>query len=139
MSILKQLLLNKHLNKIGVGYDISNEIKSFCFYDIVTWETINLIRQSKNTINNLIKYSCISRYNPHDFYDEDENHDEHWVFWIFDQAEGAIQFQSMNCKKCGNYKFTTNNEFPNSIRCQCFNDTDVPPLVDMETGLWVFE
>jgi len=140
MSILKQLLINRHLNNIGVGYDIANEIKSFCFYDIVTWETINFIRQSKNRINNLIKYSCISRNTPHDFFEIGlEDDDEQWVFWIFEPNENGITFQSINCKLCGDYKFTSNNEFPNKIRCHCFNDDDVPPLIDMETGLWVFE
>jgi hypothetical protein len=138
MSITKQLLINKHLNKIGVGYDISNEIKSYCFYDIVTWRTMNHIRQSKNTIHNLINHSCISRNNPHDFYEDNEEKDEHWVFWIYEGDN--IQFQSMNCHKCGNYRFTNTNVFPNSIRCFCLNDDDdVPPLIDMETGLWVFE
>lgn len=140
MSILKQLLINKHLNKLGIGYDISNEIKSFCFYDIKTWETINFIRYSKNRINNLIKNYCISRNSPHDFFEIGlQDYDEHWVFWIFDEEEKCTQFQSINCKVCGDYKFITSNEFPNSIRCNCLNDDDLPPLIDMETGLWVFE
>jgi hypothetical protein len=136
MSIIKQLCINK-FNFPG---DILNEIKSFCFYDIRSWETINFIRHSKNRINNLINNSAITRNNPYDFFDTDNpNEDEHWVFWIFEPTENSIQFQSMNCKCCGNYKFTNFNEFPNTIRCFCLNDDEnVPPLVNMDTGLWIF-
>ena len=136
MSIIKQMCINK----FNLGEDILNEIKSFCFYDIRTWETINFIRHSKKRINSLIKNSTISRNNPHDFFDpQNPNEDEHWVFWIFEPNENSVTFQSINCKFCGDYKFTTINEFPNCIRCNCPNDDEgVPPLINMDTGLWVF-
>jgi hypothetical protein len=134
MSIVKQL----HVNKLGFCFDVTDIIKSYCFYDIITWETISLIRSFKNRLNELINNSCISRKNPHDFFDIEADNDEHWVFWIFDHTENATHFQSINCKICGNYKFTTNNDFPDNIRCNCFDENDnVPPLIDMETGIWV--
>jgi len=139
MTILRQLLINKHLDNIGVGYDINNKIKSYCFYDIITWETINFIRQSKFRINNLIKHSCISRNMPYDFYELGlEDNGEQWIFWIYEPNENGVIFQSVNCKLCGEYKFTTHNEFPNKIRCFCLNDEEnIPPLVDIETGIWL--
>ena len=38
-SITKQI----YINKLTISNDLSNEIKSFCFYDTKTWELMNFI------------------------------------------------------------------------------------------------
>jgi hypothetical protein len=127
--ILKQMLINK----MDLCNDISNEIKSYCFYDVKSWQTINFARQSKNKINNLIKYSCISRNNPHGLFENNlADIDEQWIFWIFDNEENVVQFHSINCEKCGNYKFTVNDVFPDSIRCICYD-------YNLDGDFWNFE
>ena len=92
------------INQINLPYDTKDIIKSFCFYDIKTWETIQFIRVKKEEINRIFKYSVYSRATaPSEFY-ENDNHDEQWVFWVdTDEDRDYIQFQGSNCKVCGNY------------------------------------
>ena len=42
-SIVKQSIINQ----LNLPYDVRDTIKSFCFYDIKTWETIQFIRYKK--------------------------------------------------------------------------------------------
>ena len=99
-SIMKQCIINQ----INLPYDTKDIIKSFCFYDIKMWETIQNIRVKKEEINRIFKYRINSRATtPSEFYEDDDD-DEHWVFWV-DTPEDRdyMQFQGSNCKVCGNY------------------------------------
>jgi hypothetical protein len=115
-SIVKQLLINK----LDVSSeDLLDSIKSFCFYDAKSWETISFIKTKKERINYLLKNETFSRANP----DYDEN-DEVWVFWVEDETDGPNpQFQAINCRVCGNY-ITINPTIPNHIKCHCHINDD---------------
>lgn len=121
-SIAKQLLINQ----INLSDDLLNEIKSYCFYDVKSWETIKFIKSKKSRIHTIINNSTISRANPCDFYLNDEDTNEHWVFWTFDEKDGHNkQFQSLNCKYCGNYKISVNLEnYAERIICQDIEHID---------------
>ena len=133
-TIFKQMCINT----IGLPSDILNEIKSFCFYDIKSWETMSFIKYKKNRIHELFKTSTISRANPYDlFLGENEDVAEHWVFWTFDEDDGPNkQFQGSNCKCCGNY-LIENERYAKNILCICPNDLlendSIPPLIDIFT------
>lgn len=124
-----------HINKFNLSDDLLNEIKSYCFYDVKSWETMNFIKYKKNRIHNLFKTATISRANPYDLYFGDGNTDEQWVFWAFDEDDGANkQFQACNCKYCGNYKVVANETYrTDKIICHCIgdDDDDIPPLIDI--------
>jgi len=129
-SIAKQLCINK----LNLSHDLLNEIKSYCFYDIKTWELINFIKYKKQRICHLFKNSTISRANPYDLYVHDENTDQQWVFWTFDQDDGPNrQFQAYNCKYCGNYKLVSNENYINKIICQCNDYDDLPDLISINS------
>lgn len=115
-SITKQMLMNK----IILPQELLNEMKSYCFYDVKSWETINFIKSKKNRIHDLFKNSTISRANPDDYYSDDEDNDEHWIFWTFDEEDGLNkQFQGINCKHCGNYKMIQNHDlYSHRVFCQ---------------------
>jgi len=127
-SITKQMCINKfHLPN-----DLLNEIKSYCFYDIKTWELMNFIKSKKKRIGYLFRNATISRANPYDLYFRDENTDEQWVFWTFDEEDGRNkQFQAFNCNCCGNYKIVANElYYTDKIICQCIiNYDDLPDLI----------
>jgi len=131
-SLSKQL----HINKLNLSDDLLNEVKSYCFYDVRSWETINFIKYKKRRIHELFKHSTISRANPYDLYFGDENTDQQWVFWTFNEDDGPNrQFQAFNCRCCGNYKVISNETYrTNKIVCQCIdNDDDIPDLIDIQT------
>ena len=128
-SIVKQLLINNL--KID-SVDILEKVKSYCFYDKKTWETMCFIRDKKEKINYLLNNFTISRANPLDYFDDDADNDEHWMYWILDNNDGPnIQFQGINCKICGNYITISRNNVPNNIKCICpindyhFDDDDI--------------
>jgi hypothetical protein len=133
-SLLKQL----HINKLSLSYDLLNEVKSYCFYDIRTWETMNFIKYKKRRIHDLFKHSTISRANPYELYFGDENKVQKWVFWTFNEDDGPNhQFQAFNCRCCGNYRVVSNEIYrTNKIICQCidYDDyDDLPELIQIET------
>jgi hypothetical protein len=129
-SIAKQLCINK----LNLSHDLLNEIKSYCFYDIKTWELINFIKHKKQRICHLFKNATISRANPYDLYVHDENTDQQWVFWTFDEDDGPNhQIQSYNCKYCGNYKLVSNENYINKIICQCNDYDDLPDLISINS------
>jgi hypothetical protein len=114
-SLIKQLLINS----LNVSSDdLLDEIKSFCFYDAKTWETISFIKSKKERIHYLFNNETCSRANPgnDESYDED---DEHWFFWVENEDDGDNpQFQAINCRDCGDY-ISINPIIPNNIKCQC--------------------
>jgi hypothetical protein len=113
-SIIKQLLINK----LDIPTDLFDKIKGFCFYDRKSWETIQFIRYKKELINDIFKNHTISRANPSDWFD-DNNNDEHWVFCIDTPEDIRCQFQSANCLVCGNY---IQEYVPERIKCSCSHD-----------------
>ena len=119
-SVTKQL----HINKLDIASDLLTEIKSYCFYDTKSWETIQHIKSKKNRINHLINESCISRANPDNLYHFGADTDEHWSFWVFDEDDGDNpQFQAVNCYSCGEYKIISHN-VPENIKCRCHFNND---------------
>lgn len=115
-SLTKQLIINE----INLPRELLFEIKNYCFYDVKSWETINFIKSKKTRIHNLFKNSTISRANPDDYYSDDEDNDEHWIFWTFNEEDGLNkQFQGINCKHCGNYKMIENHQdYSHRVFCQ---------------------
>lgn len=136
-SLHKQLLINK----LNLSSELINEIKSFCFYDVKSWETIQFIKNKKRRIHYLFTNVTISRANPHDVYFHDENTDQHWAFWTYDEEDGKnVEFQSCNCKYCGNYKIISNEVYINKIVCHCNNDyNDLPDLIDIDEEYFEYE
>lgn len=132
-SIAKQLCINK----IDLADDLLNEIKSYCFYDTKTWETMNFIKYKKDRICGLFRNATISRANPYDVYFGDESTEQQWVFWVFDEEDGPNkQFQCINCKYCGNYKVFGNDIIfhTDKIICYCTNDNEsLPDLIPLNS------
>jgi hypothetical protein len=118
-SIVKQLLINQ----LAIPTDLFDNIKSFCFYDRKSWETIRFIRYKKELINDIFANHTISRANPSDWLSYD---DEHWVFWVDTQEDDMkCQFQGTNCIVCGNYlPENAAAYFPTSIQCACTSRYD---------------
>jgi hypothetical protein len=116
-SIIKQLLINNLHVSSG---DLLDKIKSYCFYDAKTWETISFIKSKKQRIHHLFNNETRSRANPNG----DDNDDEHWFFWVENGDDGRNpQFQGLNCRDCGNY-ISINPIIPNNIKCFCHYDND---------------
>ena len=141
-SIVKQLLINN----LNISSDnLLDKIKSFCFYDAKTWETISFIKLKKQRIHDLINYETFSRANPiynygieiENDYDEDDWHhynndieiendydDQHWYFRVNNEDDGRNrQFQAINCRVCGNY-ISIDPIIPNNIKCYCLINAD---------------
>jgi len=120
-SIVKQMLINK----LDVSSeDLLDSIKSYCFYDAKTWETISFIKTKKERINYLLKNETFSRANPIDDTLVDDNNEEVWAFWVEDETDGLNpQFQAINCRVCGNY-ISINPTIPNHIKCHCHINED---------------
>jgi len=124
-SIIKQLLINNLHVSSG---DLLDKIKSYCFYDAKTWETISFIKSKKERIHHLFNYETFSRANPfHNHAIEianDYDDDEHWYFRVNNEDDGPnLQFQGVNCRVCGNY-VSIDPIVPNNIKCFCHNDND---------------
>lgn len=122
-SFTKQILINK----INLSHELLDEIKSYCFYDTKSWETMEFIKNKKRRIHHLFTYATISRAKPHDVYFHDENTNQQWGFWTFDEEDGEnVQFQSYNCKHCGNYRIIGNQFYIEKIVCHCLEwDDDI--------------
>jgi len=123
-SIIKQLLINNLHVSSG---DLLDKIKSYCFYDAKTWETISFIKSKKERIHHLFNYETFSRANPiHNHAIEIANgyDDELWYFRVENEDDGPNrQLQAVNCRVCGNY-VSIDPIVPNNIKCFCHNDND---------------
>jgi len=121
-SIVKQLLINNlHIS----SDNLLDKIKSYCFYDAKTWETISFIKSKKERIHHIFNNETYSRANPihnHGIEIDDDYDDEHWYFRVNNNDDGRNrQFQAVNCRVCGNYVHPI---VPNNIKCFCHNDND---------------
>jgi len=112
-SIAKQCIINQ----LKLQYDVKELIKSLCFYDIKTWETIQFIKNKKQEIDFIFKYEAISRATqPSQFYSNDD-YDEYWYFGL---ESGECQIQGANCSVCGNYLSSyAPNYISQKIVCNC--------------------
>lgn len=109
-SIIKQLLINL----LGSPCDLFD-----------SWETIQFIRYKKELINDIFKNHTISRANPSDWFDDDD--DAHWALWV-DTPEDHMkcQFQGANCLVCGNYIPEYAGYYvPERIKCSCTSRYDL--------------
>lgn len=89
-SVLKQCAINR----LDLPSDLHDIIKSYCFYDIKSWEMIQFIRYKKGLINDIFKNNVV--------YDDDG--EGHWGVWVNTDEDGVkCQFQGVNCFVCGNY------------------------------------
>jgi len=120
-SIVKQLLIN---NLNVSSEDLLDNIKSFCFYDAKSWETISFIKSKKQRIHYLFNNETISRANHINDTMDDDNNEEYWAFWVEDGIDGPNpQFQAINCRVCGNY-ISISPIIPNHIKCHCHINDD---------------
>lgn len=123
-STIKQCMINQ----MGLPYEIRDMIKSYCFYDIKTWETIQFIHYKKRIINDIFKH--------HVTFIRDDDDDGHWAFWTdTDEDRYTHQFQGTNCIVCGNYDATyAPNYISRNIICNCprahYIDYDLDYLMD---------
>jgi hypothetical protein len=134
MTTLTPITKQLHINKFNLSDDLLNVIKSYCFYDIKTWELMNFIKYKKYRIHNLFKTSTISRANPYQLYFGNQDTEEYWMFWVFFDDGPNKQFQACNCKYCGNYKIIANGTYyTEKIICHCIVDefADLPPLIEI--------
>jgi hypothetical protein len=147
-SLTKQMYINRFTISNDFSNDLSNEIKSFCFYDTKTWELMNFIKYKKNQIHSLFKTSTISRAN-HSVYFGEEKSREWWIFYVHDDDGYTKQIGGKNCNCCGNYKPFSNRIYYHhyhhyhyhyydrtvidKIACHCIVDeyADMPPLIEI--------
>jgi hypothetical protein len=117
-SITKQLFINRLI----LPQELQTTIKSYCFYDVLTWKTIQFIKSKKNRIHHLLNTACLSRANhPINLYPFGSDTEEHWVFYVYNEEDGGNQqFQANNCSLCGEYKMTGSRFIlPERIQCKC--------------------
>jgi hypothetical protein len=73
-------VIQLHINRINLPYELLDIIKSYLFYDIKTYNIIQNTKTQKQIMNNLINSAQMSRANHfgnHPNYTDDE---EGWVF-----------------------------------------------------------
>ena len=120
-SVVKQCIINR----LDIPSDLHDIIKSYCFYDIKSWETIQFIRDKKEVINNIFKNNVVSRVNQSDMYVYDDD-ERHWVFWVdTEEDRDRCQFQGLNCLGCGNYDEVYAPDYiSRKIICNCEDEYD---------------
>ena len=106
MSVEKQVIINK----IAIPYELLSIIKDYCFDN----ELSLFIKTTKKQIINDFKYA-FSRINNFNY--NFNKLEETWCFWF--GSKNDIQYQAVNCRKCGNYKLSQNIELQEGIRCYC--------------------
>jgi hypothetical protein len=118
------------INQLPLCQDVLEIVKSYCFYDKKTLETIKFVKYLQKHIVTLFDFAASSRkngfhmYDDHDYHDdhddgeyEDPDEDEHWSFCI-DSDE--VAFQAVNCRFCGNYWSQYSPDWaPHNILCNC--------------------
>ena len=116
-------VIQLHINRINLPYELLDIIKSYLFYDIKTYNIIQNSKTQKRIMNNLINSAQMSRANHfgnHPNYTDDE---EGWVFGFgSEHPTEYIQLQAINCYYCGNYIQHTHYyelNYPKRIYCSC--------------------
>ena len=126
-SIIKQCIINQ----LDIPRELREVVKSYCFYDIKSWETIQFIRYKKEYINHLFKNNII-RENEPDLY----GRVGHWDVYVdTDEDRYRCQFQGTNCIICGNYiQEYAPHYISTKIICNCEFYMDVDSVVDYDLG-----
>ena len=100
---------------LPLPFEVSDIINSFLFYSIET-----IAKKNKQEIIQKINCAYYSRKNNIlQGIDQDEDEDEHWTFMVFCPYDLELQFQAINCSKCGNYKLSETDEISNKAICLC--------------------
>jgi len=145
-SIYKQFLINQFNNKPITNIHPSNPsnpnlpkelcdiIKSFCFYDTVSYQIMCNIIRYKVDICDIINEHVINNEQLFIDYFEDEYEDEEtphnldhatviYTIQKYNPLENTFYFSMSNvidiCLKCGNYVSCSTPDIPNNIRCTC--------------------
>ena len=109
------------INRLNLPNELQYIIKSYCFYDKKTYETMKFIKNKISEIDYNFKNNSFSRANPINLISTtDSDEDEHWSFCYDITRLSETQFQAINCKHCGNYVMCDKfNLVPNKIKCSC--------------------
>ena len=140
-TMTTQSNLNPNLNpkpNINIKPDLPKElcdiIKSYCFYDTVSYQKMSNTIQYKVDICDIIKEHVINNeqlfidYFEHEDEDEETPHNlnhETVIYTIqkYNPLENTFYFSMSNvidiCLKCGNYVSCSTPDIPNNIRCTC--------------------
>ena len=135
-SIYKQFLINQFNNNPNIKPDLPKElcdiIKSYCFYDTISYQILCNIIRYKVDICDIINEHVINNEQLFiDYFDDEENTDiiDHatviYTIQKYNPLENIFYFSMSNvidlCKKCGNYISCKTPNIPTHIRCTCFN------------------
>ena len=104
------------INQIPLCSDVLEIVKSYCFYDKKTAETIKFVKGVKQHIVTFIDFATFSRRNGFGDFEEDSDEVEHWAFYIHRHEP---MLQGVNCKTCGNYWEQHHRLAPRNILCNC--------------------
>ena len=143
-SIYKQFLINQFNNPItpihpsnpsnpktpNLPKELCDIIKSYCFYDTVSYQILCNIIRYKVDICDIINEHVINNEQLFIDYFEDEdatpNLDHATVIYTiqkYNPLENTFYFSMSNvidlCKKCGNYVSCKTPNIPSHIRCTC--------------------
>lgn len=106
-------------------FEVSEIINSFLFEDKKTNETKKFIKTKKREIVEKFENAYCSRNQPNEdtYLYEDPDSCEHWSLhlceWFdYENYDNEVQFQAINCQKCGNYKMSS-SELVEKIVCRC--------------------
>ena len=121
-------IIQLHMNRLNLPYDLVDVIKSFLFYDIKTYVLILNSKIQKQIIHILFMNDALSRANHFDNKPSYTDKEEDWAFGFSGlHPTEDLQLQAINCGGCGNYKIHTNMyefEYPNRIYCLCHLEDD---------------
>ena len=142
-SIYKQFLINQFNNPItpihpsspktpNLPKELCDIIKSYCFYDTVSYEILCNIIRYKVDICDIINEHVINNEQLFiDYFDDEETTDiiDHatviYTIQKYNPIENVFYFSMSNvidlCKKCGNYISCKTPNIPIHIRCACYN------------------
>jgi len=140
-SIYKQFLVNQFNNPItpktpDLPKELCDIIKSYCFYDTVSYQILcNIIRFkvdicdiiNEHVINNEQLFIDYFEYEDEDEYEETAHNLDHatviYTIQKYNPLENIFYFSMNNvidlCKKCGNYITCKTPNIPIHIRCTC--------------------
>lgn len=111
MTTIHKIIAINHLYNDNLPDNIVEMINGFVFYDIEQWT----IKECKKQIQQILSEGT---------YIPEVNGNGHWALH-FDhvrQNRDHLQFQVINCKKCGNYLYVSSFHFSllhHNVRCNC--------------------
>uniref|UniRef100_A0A6C0EFF1 Uncharacterized protein n=1 Tax=viral metagenome TaxID=1070528 RepID=A0A6C0EFF1_9ZZZZ len=140
-SIYKQFLINQLNNQNpttptptpNLPKELCDIIKSYCFYDTVSYQILCNIIRYKVDICDIINEHVINNeqlfidYFEDDYEETPHNLDHATVIYTiqkYNPLENTFYFSMSNvidlCKKCGNYVSCKTPNIPSHVRCTCF-------------------